>query len=77
MKNLEKIKEILAKVKDQNKLRIKENINYYEKKQADYNQTMGDDKYYAIEIMDAKIRLALIDDIFNEIDMELEGDIKI
>ncbi len=60
MKKVE-IKKLLGEIRGRNELMIETRIAYYANKQSGYE----------IAIFDEKIRLALVGDIFDEIDLKL------
>jgi len=65
------IKKILDEIRGRNELMIETRIAYYENKQKGYNRTGPWNKNYEISILDEKIRLAIVGDIFDEIDLKL------
>jgi len=66
------IKKILDEIRGRNELMVETRIAYYANKQKSYDKMVGDSKEYEIAILDEKIRLAIIGDIFDEIDLKLE-----
>ena len=66
-----KIKKVLDEIRGRNETILRRKITYYENKQKDYNKIVGDNKAYGLSILDEQIRLALVGDIFDEIDLKL------